>query len=354
MSAGFDASWEPDVFGGTRAAAAAATADVGAAIEDLYGAQVTLTAEVAREYVDLRTLQARVSIARQNEASQAETLQLTQFRAQAGLVSDTDVEQARANLEQTRAQIPSLDEGISQALHRLSVLAGQEPTALTAELSRGAALPAVPSRITVGIPADTLRQRPDVRGAEQRVIAATARVTEAAARRYPQFSLSGSVGVEMVTGALTGGTSLAASAAESVFRTIFDGGRIRQQIAVQSAAQEQAVVSYEATALTALEDVENALVAFDSSRRRIESLTAAANAANTAAQLSQQQYAAGLTDFQRVLDTQRTVLSVQDSLAATEGERLTALIRLYKAIGGGWSPAAATTSTHRSMGSKAS
>jgi len=339
FSAGFDASWEPDVFGGTRAGIDAATADLLATAEDLHATQVSLTAEVARNYVELRTLQLRLDIARRNEASQAETLELTGFRAQAGLVGSLDVEQARANLEQTRAQIPALESSVAQAMHRIATLVGLEPTALTAELDHAAPVPSVPSEIAIGIPTDTLRQRPDVRAAEQRIVAETSRLAQAETRRYPQFSLSGSIGVEVVRGALTGGTSLVASAAGSVLQTVFDGGRIRQQIEIQSAVQEQAMVSYEATVLTALEEVENALVSLEKSRQRLSSLDAAAEASANAALLARNQYTAGLVDFQTVLDTERTVRSVEDSVAATEGDRVIALVQLYKALGGGWSPA---------------
>lgn len=339
-TAGFDAGWEPDVFGGTRSAVAAASADVRATAADLYATQVSLVAEVARNYAELRTSQGRLDIARRNEATQAETLELTGFRAQAGLVSSVDVEQARTNLEQTRAQIPTLDTSIAQSIHRLATLAGLEPSALVPQLSRAAALPAVPVQVAAGIPAETLRQRPDVRAAEERILAETARLAQAKTRRYPRFSLSGSIGTEILTGALAGGPSFVSSAAASLLQTIFDGGRIRQQIAVQSAVQEQAVDQYDATVLLALEDVENALVSFEKSRQRLASLTAAADAAGDAELLARSQYAAGLADFQRVLDTQRTLLSVQDSVATTEGDRLTALIQLYKALGGGWTPAA--------------
>lgn len=344
FSAGFDASWEPDIFGGTRRAVDASMADLRATSADLHATQVSLAAEVARNYVELRTLQTRVEIAGRNEASQAETVELTEFRAVAGLVGSIDVERARANLEQTRAQIPSLQSGVSQTMHRLAVLAGLEPSALSAQLSPSATLPAVPPQVAVGIPAETLRQRPDVQAAEQRIVAETARLAEAHARRYPQFTLSGSIGIDIVNGAFSGGTSLVAAAARSVLQTVWDGGQVRQQIAIQSAVQEQAVASYDATVLTALEDVENALVSFERARQRLASLNAAATGANNAAILARTEYSAGLTDFLTVLDTERTVLSVADSIASTQGERLTALVQLYKALGGGWSPRAADAS----------
>ncbi len=342
--ASIDAAWEPDVFGGTRRGIDAATADLQATAADLAATHVSLAAEVALTYADLRTLQARLDVARRNEASQAETLELTGFRAQAGLVSSVDVEQARADVEQTRAQLPSFESSIAQATFRLATLAGAPAGTLTASLSGSSPLPPLPADVAIGIPADTLRQRPDVRAAERRVVAETARLAQADTQRYPRFALSGSIGAETLTGVATGGASLVTSLASSVLQTLFDGGRIRQQIAIQSAVQEQAVANHERAVLVALEDVENALVAFETSRRRLDSLSAAADASANAALLAQSQYAAGLADFQTVLSTQRTVLAVQDSVALTQGDRLTALVQLYKALGGGWSPATAALS----------
>jgi NodT family efflux transporter outer membrane factor (OMF) lipoprotein len=336
VSTGIDAGWEPDVFGRLDAALQAARADLAATEEDLHDVQVSLAAEVGVNYVELRGLQERLRIAGANLAMQAETLQLTEWRAQAGLVSGVDVEQARANLAQTRAQVPSLQASLEQTQHRLAVLAGLDPTALRARLEQPSAVPAPPEAIAVGIPADTLRQRPDVRAAEQQVIAETARLAQAKAGRYPSFSLRGSIGTDTVTGAISGGTSLVASVVGSLVQTIFDAGRVRQQIAIQGAAQEQAVVNYEATVLTALEEVENALVAIEKSRERQASLTTAVDAARNAAQLARQQYQAGLADFQTVLDTERSVLTAEDSLASTQTSRMTAIVQLYKALGGGW------------------
>ncbi len=345
VSTGIDASWEPDVFGRLTAGLQAAQADLAATEEDLHHVQVSLAAEVGVNYVDLRGLQERLRIAQANLATQAETLQLTEWRAQAGLVSGVDVEQARANLAQTRAQVPSLQASIEQTEHRLAVLGGLEPTALKARLEQPSAIPAAPESVAIGIPAETLRQRPDVRAAEQQVIAETARLAQAKAARYPSFGLRGSIGTDTVTGALSGGTSFLASLVGSVAQTIFDAGRIRQQIAIQGAAQEQAVVSYEATVLTALEDVENALVSIEKNRERLAALGTAVEAARSAAELARQQYQAGLADFQTVLDTERSVLSVEDSLASTQANRTTALIQLYKALGGGWSRAERTSPT---------
>lgn len=341
--ASIDASWEPDIFGGTRRGIDAASADLLASEATLHGAHVSLAAEVAVTYGELRALQARLDIARRNEQSQAETLELTAFREQAGLVGSLDVEQARASVEQTRAQIPSLEASIAQATYRLATLAGAEPGSLTARLSAPAPLPAVPDSVAVAIPAETLRQRPDVRAAEQTIVAETARLDQSRRQQYPRFSLSGTVGLQVLTGAVSGGTTTMASLAANAMQTLFDHGRIRQQIAIQSAIQEQAVASYEATVLTALEEVENSLVSMEMARVRLQSLVAARAAAETAALLARSQYSAGLTDFQTVLITERSILTLQESVAMTEGDRLTALIQLYKALGGGWSPAATAT-----------
>jgi len=191
----------------------------------------------------------------------------------------------------------------------------------------------VPDQIAVAIPAEILRQRPDVRAAEQRILAETARLAQAKTARYPSFGLRGSLGTDVVTGALTGGTSFVASLVGSVAQTIFDAGRIRQQIEIQGAAQEQAVISYESTVLTALEEVENALVALEQDRQRQVALATAVEASRNAALLSRQQYAAGLADFQTVLDTQRSVLAAEEALSATQANRTTDLIQLYKALG---------------------
>lgn len=342
VAPGFDASWEPDLFGAARASVAGAAADLAATVDDLHATQVTLSAEVARTYLQLRVAQERLAILRRNVDAQAQTLELTGFRSQAGLVSEVDVEQARTTVEQTRAQIPPLEATRAQAMHALGVLLGQTPESLTADLSAVAPVPQMPGSVSIGIPADTLRQRPDVHAAEQRVLAEANRLSSTRASRLPRLSLSGSIGSEIVTQAVTGGTSFVASIAGSLVQSIFDGGRIRQQIDVQSAVLDQRLDAYQGTLLTALEDVENALVSLEKHRERLLTLQSAQASAEAAAQLARAQYAAGLTDFQRVLDTQRTVLSVQDSVAATAGDRAAALVQLFKAVGGGWSTAVDT------------
>jgi len=340
FSAGFDASWELDVFGGVRRSVEAAEADLESTAANLDHARVSLVAEVALNYVEVRALQTRLGIARANLASQSETLQLTDWRAQAGLVSSQDVEQARSNREQTRAQIPSLETSLAEAEHGLDILLGRAPGTLHARLVATGVLPVVPEQIAVGIPADTLRQRPDVLAAERRLAAETARVGVAEAARYPAFNLSGSIGLEALTLGALGNTAAASSLLAGITGPVFDAGRLRAQVEIQDAAREQAQVTYEQAVLTALQEVENALVALVRNRERVEALANAAESARSAAQMAQQRYSAGLIDFQSVLDTERSVLSAEDSLASSRADGVLALIRLYKALGGGWSPQA--------------
>ena len=340
-NAGFDASWEPDIFGGARRATEAAQADLEGSAASLHDTQVSLVAEVALNYVELRAYQARLAIAQDNLASQSETLALTGWRADAGLTSSLDVEQARANQEQTRAQIPSLESSLAQTEHRLAVLIGQTPGTLYDKLEKPAPIPAAPDDVAVGIPADTLRQRPDVRVAERKLAAETARIGETTATLYPGFKLSGSIGWEALGFAALGGSdSFTSSLLGSVTATLFDGGRIRQNIEIQNAIQEQALVSYEKTVLSALEEVENALVSYANSRKREQALREAADAAHNAVLMARYRYTSGITDFQIVLDTERTLLTVQDSLKTTEADSISDLIRLYKALGGGWQASA--------------
>jgi NodT family efflux transporter outer membrane factor (OMF) lipoprotein len=345
-TAGFDASWEPSIFGGQRDAASGAEADVAASEATLNSTRVSLVAEVALEYVTLRTYQQRLAIARDNTASQAETLKITDWKQQAGLVTSLDVEQARTNLEQSRASIPSLEVGRAAAEHRLAVLTGQPPGSLRERLQESRPLPVAPDEIAVGIPADTLRQRPDVRAAEWTLRGEIARSAEQRAARYPSLTLSGSWGWQAFsTAALGGSDTLVRSLAGSLAATLFDGGRISARIGAQNAVEEQALVAYEASILTALEDVENALVSYAAGRGRLESRRRAAESARNAALLARTLYEAGSADFQKVLDTDRTRLTAEDGLASAEGDLLAAVVKLYKALGGGWRAGGETTET---------
>jgi NodT family efflux transporter outer membrane factor (OMF) lipoprotein len=347
-TAGLDASWEVDVFGATRQAVSAAQADVEASEASLHDTQVSLAAEVALGYVELRSYQARLAISRSSLARQEETLDLTRWRAQAGLTSELDVEQSRANAEQTRAQIPSLETALAQTEHALATLVGQPPAALHDLLASEGPIPTIPETVAVGIPADALRQRPDIRAAERQLVAAIARVGEAKAARFPTFRLSGALGASGPSvGDLLSAETVARSLLGSLTAPIFYRGRIRRQIEIQSEAEEQALVGYESTVLAALEEVENAIVSLANARRRRVSLEAAADASRIAAELARQRYTTGLTSYQTVLDTERTVLSAEDSLESSKADGALALVRLYKALGGGWTPAPVAEATTR-------
>ena len=337
--AGFDASWEPDIFGGNRSALEASEADAQASAASLANVQVSLAAEVAAGTINLRGLQTRLAIAQRNLASQQETLQITRWRAQAGLVSSLDVEQAVAASEQTAAQVPALQSSIDQAINALAVLTGKAPGTLQASLGQARQIPQPPSDLALAFPAETLRQRPDVRTAEHRVSAALARVAVADAARYPSFRLSGSLGLSALTlGTLTDGASVARSLLASVTASLFDGGAARAQVRAQEAALDQVRADYQAAVLAALQDVEDALVALKYDRDRLARLQAAATAAANAELLARQRYESGLIDFSTVLSTQRTLLAAQDSVASTQASLSADHVRLYKALGGGWMP----------------
>ena len=342
-AAGFDAGWELDLFGGTRRAVEAAGADLEAGREDLRDVLVTLMSEVALNYVEIGSARNRLSIAAANLAAQTETFSITQWRFLAGLTTELDVEQARYSLEQTRAQVPPLEVSAQQAENRIAVLLGKKPGSLKEMLAGLTPIPAPPADIAVGIPADILRRRPDVRRAERRLAAQTARIGEAAADLYPKFRLSGSIGLEALTlDNLFLYSSRTYGISPGVSWNIFDAGKIRQNVEVQNALQEQSLIQYEQAVLTALEEVENALVAYSRERTRMHSLREGSLAAKRASDLAQSQYESGLIDFQAVLIAQRALLSLQDQLASSEADVSSNLIRLYKALGGGWTAMAET------------
>jgi NodT family efflux transporter outer membrane factor (OMF) lipoprotein len=339
-SLGLDASWELDVFGGIRSGvdAAAATADARSA--DLQDVLVSLAAEVALDYIDVRSTQRRLEIGRANVSLQAQTLDLTRLRQQAGLGTDLEVQQALANVETTRAQIASLEAQLERTVHALSVLIGQAPRALAAELSAPGPIPAAPLTVAVGVPADVIRRRPDVRGAERQLAAQAAQVNVARADLYPSFRLAGSIGLESLSIArlLLPGASFW-SASPSVNTRVFNRAQLRENLAVQMERQTQAAVTYESRVLGALQDVEDSLTSLAQEDVRRGHLAAAANAALQAADLSLQLYTAGLRDFRDVLDNQRSLVTLQDSLVTSTASVSTDLVRLYKALGGGWTTA---------------
>jgi len=334
---GLDAGWELDVFGANRSGVDASEAGARASAASLGNVQVSIAAELVLAYITLRSTQERLAIASANLAIQQDSLQLTQWRLQAGLVSMLDTEQARTAAAQTQAQLPALQTAIEQTRHAIAVLTGQPPTALARTLDAATPVPRAPAKIALSLPAETLRQRPDVRAAEWQVTAAMARTAQADAQRRPSFKLSGSLGLNALTlGALTNGASVAAALLAGVSLPVFDGGAALAQVRAQQAAQQQAQADYHATVLGALRDVEDALVALQGNRTRLVSLQDAAAAAANAAELARQRYSSGLVDFQTVLETQRTQLGTQDGVASAIAAVSSDHVRLYKALGGGW------------------
>ncbi len=334
---GFDAAWELDFFGGIRRLVEAADADLDASVEDWLDVLVSLTAEVALNYVEVRLFQTRLSIAETNREAQTETYELALTRFDAGLTNRLDVEQADFNLQETQSQIPTLRSGLEQAKNRLALLLGEAPGSLSEILSTRKAIPVSSIQVAVGIPAETLRRRPDVRRAERALAAQTARVGVATADLYPRFLLLGSIGLEAFsTGSLFLSGNRAFDIGGGLLWPVFNAGAIRRNIEVQNALQEQAMIAYEASVLSALQEVENVLIAYGEEQMRREALVKAADAAGRAVELAKDQYQSGLVAFQAVLDSQRAQLSLQDQLAQSEGEVSSNLIRLYKTLGGGW------------------
>lgn len=343
FNAGFDASWELDVFGRQRAAVSAAQADVQAGIASLADVQISVAAEVAVRYMQLRGLQERLVIAQASLQTQDETLQITQWRAQAGLLTALEVEQARAAAAQTRALLPALQTAAALAEHSLAVLTRRPPAALHERLAAAregrSTLTTPGAGLVLAFPARTLQQRPDVRAAQARVNGAAARVTQADAARLPSFQLSGSLGLRALSfGALGQGSSVVAALLASAGVPLFDGGALRAQALAQRAVLEQAAAAFDAAVLAALQDVEDSLVTLAGDRQRLQALSVAAESAGNAAALAQQRYLSGLVDFQVVLDTQRTALATQDARAGGAADLNADHVRLFKALGGGWEP----------------
>jgi outer membrane protein, multidrug efflux system len=335
--AGFDASWELDVFGGTRRSIEASNADYQAAIEDERDVQISLLAEVARNYIELRGYQREIAIAQENLHSQQQTLALTENRFHGGVTTELDVARARAEVASTAAGIPSLDAQVHQTIHRLSVLMGEPPMTLMEELTRVGPIPPAPAEVPLGMPADLLRRRPDIRRAERQLAAATARVGVATAELYPKFTLLGSFGLDSTKFArIADWPSHYYSIGPGVSWPIFDAGRIRANIHVQNESQSQALSVYDQTVLIAYQDVEDALVDYSRQQMRHRALSEAAAADRLAVDLATQQYEQGVVDFLTVLEAQRSLYGAQDALAQSQVQIAADLVALYKALGGGW------------------
>ena len=332
-----DASWEPDFFHRIEQTASAYGIDVETAKEDQRSVLVSLTAQVALDYIDLRSYQKQLALTRRNLEWQEQTYELTAAKYDSGLATKLDIEQAAANVESTRASIPTLETGIQKSSNAIAVLLGERPAAVDAELAEVKPIPLVPVDVAVGIPADLVRRRPDIRGAERQVAAQSARVSAATASLYPTFSLSVNFSLKSfnVLNYLTP-ASLASSLAGSVQQTVFNRRKLHENVNAQNAALDQSVTAYENTLLTALQDVEDALKAFAGEQARRKWLAAAAASAERAAEMARNLYGSGLKDFLTVLDAERSVLSLQNELAQSEASVTANLVRLYKALGGGW------------------
>jgi NodT family efflux transporter outer membrane factor (OMF) lipoprotein len=335
--AGVNASWELDFFGRVRRNVEARRADTDALSADLQALQVSIVAEVANEYVNLRSLQERLQVAQQNAQSQTETLHLVDSGLAAGRGTEFDSARARAQLETTSSRVPALQAQIAVSLHRLAVLSGRQPGALISELGTARPLPTLPAVLDPGTPGELLRRRPDIAAAEYRLHAATARVGVATADLFPRFSLGGLIGSQAIdSGALFGRDSETRLVALGVDWSFLDVGRVRARIAAADADAAGELARYQQTVLLALEDAENALVRYADARVEDQLLQRAATDSARAAGLARTRYEAGAGNLLDVLDAERSNLQAQDALAQGRARSLGGMIELYRAMAGGW------------------
>jgi outer membrane protein, multidrug efflux system len=337
FQAGLDAAWEIDIFGGVRRSVEAAQANLQAAVEDRRAVLVSLVAEVGVNYVSLRGFQQQILIARHNLETQKHTAEITRKRFEAGFASGLDTANANALVATTESQIPLFESAAQAAIYSLSVLLGLQPAALAQELSSDQPIPTTPPEVPVGLPSDLIRRRPDIRRAEAQLHAATANIGVATADLFPKFSLTGSFGILSTDiSSLTNWSSRFWSYGPTVTWPIFTAGRIRWNIELQKAFSEQDLAAYEQTILTALKDVETALVAYSKEQERTRSLGVAVENNRKAVDLSTRLYVVGKSDFLNVLVAQRSLNTSEDALVQSTRNQATNLIALYKALGGGW------------------
>jgi multidrug efflux system outer membrane protein len=344
--AGFDAGWEIDIFGGQRRNLEAADADLQAAVETQRDVLVSLTAEVARNYINLRAFQQQIVITQKNLAAQRHSAQLTRQRFEGGFVSGLDVANAEAQSATTAAQIPLLESSVQQAIYSLSVLLGEPPAALAAELSPTGTIPGAPPEVPAGVPSELLRRRPDIRRAEAQIHAATARIGVAAAELFPKFTIAGSAGYQ--SGNFSSWFDWANrfwSFGPSLSWRLFETGRIRAGVELQKALQEQEVITYRQAVLSALQEVENALIASAKEQAHREALAAAVAANRKAVALAETLYTEGQTDFLNVLQAQGALYATEDALVQSTSTVSTNLVAIYKALGGGWQTNSASKAT---------
>jgi multidrug efflux system outer membrane protein len=336
-NAGFDATWELDLFGHVRRSIQSDTADLVATVASRQDVLVTLISEVARNYFELRGAQNQLAVALSNVANERDTLDVAVAKLNGGRSTELDTARARAQLESTLASIPPLEAAIKHSIHRLGVLTGQQPTALESELAPPAPIPALPPLVNIGNPADLLRRRPDIRSAEGALAAATARIGVQTADLFPRVTFNGNLGVQAseVSGLFKGGADTYSFGPSITWATL-DLGHVLARIKAANARADAQLATYEKTVLTALEETENALVDFGHEQVRRDYLRASERSATQAMALARQRYDGGVDDFLPVLDAQRTQLSIQAQLAQSETRTATSLVAIYKALGGGW------------------
>ncbi len=341
---GIDASWEIDIFGGQRENIKAGTATLEAQYAALHATWVTLSSEVALNYLTLRTLQERLDIAQQNLILQMDTLDLVQSRFDAGLTDALALSQAQYTVEQTKAAIPPIRSSIEQTTNALAILVGDVPGSLGEMLGEKKSLPRPDAVNLVGIPANYLRQRPDIRAAERQLIAQIARKKSAEKDLLPKFYLLGSIGLESLSsGSLFSSDSFSYGFGPRITWPIFHGGAIRNNIRVQSAREEQYLAAYETAVLNAVAEVRNALTANYQERMRNDSLKSGVEAARTAVEVATDRYKNGLSDFSNVINAQRALLVLQEEYIVSEGQVTSNIVQIFKALGGGWAPLVAET-----------
>lgn len=341
--AGFDASWEIDLFGANRRGAEAARYGVDAAVDDLDAALLTLVGDVASNYLDARGYQAQIALARRTAASQRATEALTRRRLDAGAASAVDTANATGQAAGTEADIPELEASYAASVNRLSVLTGQAPGALTGAMAKARPVPAPGAGVGRGIPADLLTRRPDVRAAERRLGQSTALVAQAEANRYPSVSLTGTINA---TGAQLGDLARSSSISWSFGPTlsvpVFTGGQLKAAVELAEAERDQTFLAYKAAVLTALEDVENAAVSLARQRTKSVKLAASATAYGEAARLSRTLYEGGASSFLDVLTAERALYAAETSLIQSRVATAKYYVALHKALGGGWDGAVDT------------
>jgi multidrug efflux system outer membrane protein len=333
----FDAFWELDLFGRVRREVEASSADLQGAEANLRDAQVSVIAEVARTYFELRGQQARLEVARRNVVNQQESFRLTKAQLDAGRATELDTSRAQTQLSTTLSTIDPLEAQVSGSIHRLGVLTGREPNALEGLLSTARELPPLPRSIAVGDPEALLRRRPDIRIAERQLAASTARIGVAVGDLFPKVTFVGSFGFDAANlSGLGSSASRTYSIGPGISWAAFNLGRVRAQIAAQRAQTYTALAQYEQTVLRALEETENALVTHGHTRNELTHAADAAQASATAARLARTRYEEGAVDFLEVLDAERTELEAEDHLAQSRTDAVTSLVAVYKALGGSW------------------